>query len=86
MTRPMKEPAIAATLLMPRARPLCSAGKASVRMAAELARRNAAPSPWPILQAINHRAAVLPVSQVEARSTENTVKITKPRLYMRARP
>ena len=41
----MNDPAIAATMLIPSARPRCSAGNASVRIAAELAIRNAAADP-----------------------------------------
>ena len=44
-TRPMNDPLIAATLLIPSASPRWFAGKASVRMAAELATRKAAPTP-----------------------------------------
>ena len=46
-TRPMKEPATAATLLMPSPRPRLSAGKASVMIADELAKSMAPPTPWP---------------------------------------
>ena len=45
-TRPMKEPLMPATWLIPSARPRWSSGKASVRMADELAMRKAAPTPW----------------------------------------
>ncbi len=45
-TRPMNDPAIAATMLVPRAMPRCRGGKASVRMALELARSMAPPIPW----------------------------------------
>ena len=43
---PMKEPLKAAAWFTPRARPRWSSGKASVRMAAELAMSMAAPTPW----------------------------------------
>jgi hypothetical protein len=43
-TRPMNEPAIAATWLMPRAMPRCRAGNASVRIAVELAKIIAPPT------------------------------------------
>ncbi len=42
----MNEPLKAAAWLTPRARPRWSSGKASVRMAAELAMSMAAPTPW----------------------------------------
>ena len=42
----MKVPLMAAAWLMPRAKPRRSGGKASVRMAAELAMSSAAPTPW----------------------------------------
>ncbi len=41
----MKDPAMAATMLVPRASPRWVAGKASVRMAEELAQRKAPPIP-----------------------------------------
>jgi hypothetical protein len=44
-TNPINEPAIAATMLIPSARPRCVGGNASVRIAEELAIRNAAPIP-----------------------------------------
>ena len=43
----MNEPAIAATVLMPRAKPRWFSGKASVRMALELANSSDPPMPWP---------------------------------------
>ncbi len=53
----MNEPAMAATLLMPRPRPRWSAGKASVMMAEELAKSMAPPTPWPTRMPISHTAA-----------------------------
>ena len=47
-TRPMNDPAIAATMLVPRAMPRWCGGKASVRMALELASSIAPPTPWRI--------------------------------------
>ena len=43
--RPMNEPAMAATLLIPSPSPRWSAGKASVTMAEELAKSMAPPTP-----------------------------------------
>ncbi len=57
-----------------------------MRIALELAIRNAPPTPCTIRQKISQSAAASPVCQVTASSTEATVKITKPRLYMRTRP
>ena len=42
----MNDPAMAATALMPSARPRWWRGNASVMMAAELARISAPPTPW----------------------------------------
>ncbi len=42
----MNEPLIPATWLMPSAMPRWCSGKASVRIAEELAMRNDAPTPW----------------------------------------
>jgi len=39
---------MAATVFVPRARPRWSSGKASVKIAMELAMRNAPPTPWKI--------------------------------------
>ena len=55
-TSPMKVPLNAAAWLTPSAMPRCSAGKASVRMAAELAISMAAPTPWKIRMAISQIA------------------------------
>ena len=43
---PMNDPEVAATMLMPRAKPRWLMGKASVRMALELAINNAEPTAW----------------------------------------
>ena len=45
-TKPMNVPLMAAAWLTPMAMPRCPSGKASVRMAAELAISMAAPTPW----------------------------------------
>ena len=52
----MNEPAMAATLLIPRAKPRWFSGKASVRMALELANRKAPPTPWKTRMMMSHRA------------------------------
>ena len=45
--RPRNDPVTSAIPLMPMALPRSSSGKASVRMALELANRKAPPTPWP---------------------------------------
>ena len=80
--RPMNEPAMAATALTPRARPRRSSGKASVRMALELAIKKAPPTPWSTRIEMSHRVPSTPVIHVTPSRTENTVKIAKPRLYI----
>ena len=83
---PRNEPEMAAMELIPSAVPRWLAGKASVRMAVELANRNAPPMPWTTRQMISHSAASVPVSQVTARNIDATVKTAKPMLYIRTRP
>ena len=51
-TSPMNTPLMPAMLLMPSARPRWLVGKASVRIAAELPIRQAAPMPWTTRNAI----------------------------------
>ena len=60
-TRPMKPPAMAATLLMPRASPRWCVGNASVTMAEELANSMAPPTPCPTRMAMSHQAPADPV-------------------------
>ena len=55
-------------------------------MAEELANNMAPPTPWPTRIAMSHNAAGVPVSQVTARRSENTVKTMKPRLKILTRP
>ena len=52
-TNPMKVPLKAAAWLTPMAMPRWPAGKASVRIAAELAINMAAPTPWKIRSTIS---------------------------------
>ncbi len=77
---------MAATPWMPMAKPRSSGGKASVMMAMELAKMKAPPTPWPTRMMMIHRAASGPDIQVTERRTEKTVKMAKPRVYMRTRP
>ena len=85
-TSPMNEPEMAATALMPSASPRWCSGKASVRIAEELANNRAPPTPCSTRMTISHRAASVPFIQVTDSRTENTVKTAKPRLYIRTRP
>ncbi len=82
----MNEPAMAATWFRPRARPRWWVGKASVRMAPELAISIAPPTPCRIRMTISHQAAAAPCIQVTDSSTEKIAKSAKPRLNMRTRP
>ena len=75
-----------ATAFTPSAMPRWSEGKASVRIAEELANRKAPPTPWPMRITIIQIAAGGPVIQVTDRSSEKTVKIAKPSVNMRTRP
>ena len=77
---PRNEPAIAATPLIPSARPRWSSGNASVMIALELANSIAPPIPCPTRIPIIHSAAAPPVSGVTASRTENPVNTAKPRL------
>jgi hypothetical protein len=85
-TRPMNEPARAAIWFTPMAMPRSEVGKASVRMAAELAMSMAPPIPWIIRNTISSIAPARPVLQVSDRAMEARVNTAKPRLYMRTRP
>ena len=77
---------MAAIEFMPSAVPRWLAGNASVRIAVELANRNAPPMPCTMRQRISHRAPAVPFIQVTARKMEATVKIANPMLYIRTRP
>jgi hypothetical protein len=85
-TSPTNWPARKEMPLMPKARPRCSGGKASVRMACEFANRNAPPTPCTRRMKMIQIAPAGPVNGVRARSSDPTVKMTKPALYMRTRP
>jgi hypothetical protein len=86
ISSPMNEPVRAATWLMPRAMPRWLTGKASVRMAMELAISRALPTPWTIRRPISSSAPAPPTFGVKARAIEATVKMAKPALYILTRP
>jgi len=71
---------------VPSAVPRWVAGKASVRIAVELANRNAPPMPCTTRQMISHSAPAGPCSHVTARKIEAMLKIANPMLYIRTRP
>ena len=76
----MNWPAIAATWLVPSARPRWSAGKASVRIAAELAVSIEPPRAWSTRQPISHSAPRAPRNGSKESRIEATVKTAKPAL------
>ena len=84
--RPMNDPAMAAIEFTLRAVPRWLAGNASVTMAAALANKNAPPMPCTTRQMISHIAPSAPCIQVTVRKIEATLKIAKPRVYIRTRP
>ena len=69
---PMNDPAMAAIEFRPSAVPRWLAGNASVRIAVELANRNAPPMPCTMRQKISHSAAAAPCIQVTVRKIEAT--------------
>jgi hypothetical protein len=79
-SRPKKVPVSIPIWLMPMARPRWSGGKASVRMAAELAMRKAPPTACISRKKISWRAAPLPWPWTKKHSTDPTVKIANPAL------
>jgi len=83
---PMKDPASSETPLMPRASPRWSAGKASVRMAAELPIIIAPPVAWIMRRMMISSAAVEPSLHTSVRPTAAAVKTMRPVLNMRTRP
>ena len=84
--RPRNEPPTAAMPLIPIALPRSSTGKASVRIAVELANSSAPPTPWNTRMMMIHSAPPDPARNVTDSRIENTVKTAKPRLYIRTRP
>ena len=85
-TRPMNMPASAAIWLVPRAKPRRSGGKASVRIAAELAISIAPPIACRNRHPISHSAPPLPWNGSNDSRIDATVNTTKPWLYIRTRP
>ena len=79
-TSPMNWPEMPQIWLMPSAMPRWWAGKASVRIAAELAISIAPPNACTIRQTISQSAPGGPVSGSRDSATEASVKTTKPRL------
>jgi hypothetical protein len=68
------------------ARPRSSVGKASVRMAVELAISSAPPMPCTIRHTMSHMAAEPPWPGVSDRAIEAAVNTANPPLYIRTRP
>ena len=69
----MNTPLMPTTLLIPSASPRWCAGNASVRIATELAIRNAAPIPWTIRHPISQSAPAGPLIQSIVSSSEESV-------------
>jgi hypothetical protein len=82
----MSEPPMKAIWFSPRAMPRSEAGKASVRMAALLAKRNPPPITWIVRKITTSRAPAFPRLGVKNRRIEARVNTAKPRLYRRTRP
>ncbi len=82
----MNDPEMPATMLMPSAMPRSSTGKASVRMAVELAMSSAPPMPCTMRNPMSQSAPALPVQGHSERAMEAAVNTAKPALYMRTRP
>ena len=72
-TSPTNIPETPTMLLIPSAIPRWLAGKASVMIAAELASRHAAPTPWTIRKTMRNSAPSRPVSQSTVRISDATV-------------
>ena len=72
-TRPTNRPLMPTMVLIPSAIPRWSAGKASVMIAAELASRQAPPTPWTIRKTTRYIAPACPVIQSTARTSEAAV-------------
>ena len=75
-----------ATWFSPSASPRSPGGKASVRIALELAISMAPPTPCMIRIAISHQAAAVPCSQVSDSRMEKPANSANPRLNIRTRP
>ncbi len=85
-TSPMKDPAMPATMLMPSAMPRSSCGKASVRIAVELAISRAPPIPCTMRPKISSSAPADPVLGTTDSPIEAIVNTRNPALYIRTRP
>ncbi len=72
--------------MIPIALPRSLAGKASVKMALELANRKAPPTPWKTRMTMIHRAPFVPFIQVTESKMEKMVNTANPRLYILTRP
>src|ERR1700693_3194555 len=83
---PIKDPDTAATALIPNAMPRSCCGNASVRIAVELAKIIAPPTPWTSRNTMSSRAAAGPVVNTTDSRTDPTVKTRNPRLYNRTLP
>jgi hypothetical protein len=79
-TSPTNMPARPATWFVPSAKPRCSAGKASVRIAAEFAISMDPPTACSRRQPISHSAPWPPVNGSKESRMDATVKTTKPEL------
>jgi hypothetical protein len=77
---PKNVPLIAAPWLTPSASPRWPGGKASVRIAAELAISIAAPTPWKMRIVISQIPAACPDIHVTVKRSEKNVYTAKPRL------
>ena len=72
-TRPMNDPLIPAIWLIPSAIPRWCSGKASVRIADELAMSIAAPTPWKMRMITRYSAAAVPDIHVTLSRSEKNV-------------
>src|SRR6185369_5743900 len=79
-TSPMNDPAMPATMLMPRAMPRWLGGNTSVRMAIELAMIIEPPIAWITRSPISHSAPLLPVNGSSESAMDMTVNTAKPAL------
>ena len=82
----MNVPEMPATSLMPMAVPRWSEGKASVRIAGELAISMAPPVACTTRQPISQSAPLGPVNGSNGSASAPSANTVKPRLYIRTRP
>src|SRR6266849_7980280 len=83
---PRNDPAMAAIMLMLRAKPRWLDGNASVMIAAPLAITIAPPTAWTMRNTISSIAPADPLLHTSDRPTAASVKIANPMLYTRVRP